>query len=73
MVLVEISKGKNIQRGHIFDIKFKLTIFNDGIEYKNNKKKSDGYSIVHEKKESTIDQGLNIRRKGGIIKRYPVG
>jgi hypothetical protein len=53
-VLGQTREGKDTQRGHIFNIKFKLPIVNDGIEYKNDKKKSDGYSIVHGNKESTI-------------------
>jgi hypothetical protein len=40
----ELDLGKEIQRSHIFNIKFKLPIVNDGIEYKNDKKRSDGYS-----------------------------
>jgi hypothetical protein len=35
-------EGKDTQRGHIFNIKFKLPIVNDGIEYKDDKKKSGG-------------------------------
>ena len=35
----ETLQGKETQRGHIFNIKFKLPIVNDGIEYKNEKKK----------------------------------
>ena len=46
----ETRKGKVTQRGHIFNIKFKLPIVNDGIEYKNENKKSDGYSLKKEKK-----------------------
>jgi hypothetical protein len=42
-VMGETREGKDTQRGHIFDIKFKLPIVNDGIEYKNDKKKSDGF------------------------------
>ena len=49
-VMGETREGKDTQRGHIFNIKFKLPIVNDGIEYKNDRKKSDGYSIVHETK-----------------------
>ena len=48
----------------MFNIKFKLPIVNDGIEYKNDKKKSDRYSIVDENKESIVNQGLNLRGKG---------
>ena len=46
----ETREGKETQRGHIFNIKFKLPIVNDGIEYKNDKKKSDGYSFKKGKK-----------------------
>ena len=46
----DTREGKVTQRGHIFNIKFKLPIVNDGIEYKNEKKKSDGYSLKKEKK-----------------------
>ena len=49
-VMGETREGKETQRGHIFNIKFKLPIVNDGIEYKNEKKKSDGYSLKKEKK-----------------------
>ena len=49
-VIGQTREGKDTQRGHIFNIKFKLPIVNDGIEYKNDRKKSDGYSIVHETK-----------------------
>ena len=41
-LLGETREGKDTQRGHIFNIKFKLPIVNDGIEYKNDKKKSGG-------------------------------
>jgi hypothetical protein len=30
----EAIEGKNTQRGHIINIKFKLTIVNDSIDYK---------------------------------------
>ena len=43
----ETREGKDTQRGHIFNIKFKLPIVNDDIEYKNDKKKSEGYSIIN--------------------------
>ena len=48
----ETREGKVTQRGHIFNIKFKLPIVNDGIEYKNEKKKSDGYSLKDGKKST---------------------
>jgi len=49
-VMGETREGKDTQRGHIFDIKFKLPIVNDGIEYKNDQNKSDGYSLKNGKK-----------------------
>ena len=48
----------------MFNIKFKLPIVNDSIEYKNEKNKSDGYYIKDGNKESIVDQGLNLRGKG---------
>ena len=42
----ETREGKDTQRGHIFNIKFKLPIVDDSIEYKNDKKKSDSYSLI---------------------------
>ena len=58
----ETREGKDTQRGHIFNIKFKLPIVNDGIEYKNENKKSNGYSIVNGKKGSVVD--LDVTNKG---------
>ena len=55
----ETREGKDTQRGHIFNIKFKLPIVNDGIEYKNDKKKSDGYSLKDGKK-STKTKELKV-------------
>ena len=49
-VMGETREGKETQRGHIFNIKFKLPIVYDSIEYKNDKKKSDGYSLKDGKK-----------------------
>ena len=46
----ETREGKDTQRGHIFNIKFKLPIVKDSIKYKNDKKKSDGYSLKDGKK-----------------------
>ena len=63
-VLGETREGKDTQRGHMFNIKFKLPIVNDSIEYKNEQNKSDGYSIKDGNKESIVDQGLNLRGKG---------
>ena len=61
-VLGETRDGKETQRGHIFNIKFKLPIVNDGIEYKDDKNKSKGYSIVNGKKGSVVD--LDVTNKG---------
>ena len=55
-VMGETRDGKETQRGHIFNIKFKLPIVNDGIEYKNVKKKSDGYSLKDGKKSLKTDE-----------------
>ena len=49
-VMGETREGKETQRGHIFNIKFKLPIVNDGIEYKDDKNKSKGYSLKNGKK-----------------------
>ena len=59
-VLGETREGKDTQRGHIFNIKFKLPIVNDGIEYKNDKKKSDGYSLKDGKKSVKTDELLTM-------------
>ena len=63
----ETREGKDTQRGHIFNLKFKLPIVNDGIEYKNDKKKSDGYSLKDEKKsvktELTVMNGRPSKKK----------
>ena len=56
----ETREGKDTQRGHIFNIKFKLPIANDGIEYKNDKKKSDGYSLKDGKKSVKTDELLTM-------------
>jgi len=52
----ETRGGKETQRGHIFNIKFKLPIVNDSIEYKNDKKKSDGYSLKDGKKSTNTKE-----------------
>ena len=59
-VMGETRDGKETQRGHIFNIKFKLPIVNDGIEYKNDKKKSDGYSLKDGKKSVKTDELLSM-------------
>ena len=56
----QTREGKDTQRGHVFDIKFKLPIVNDGIEYKNDKKKSDGYSLKDGKKSVKTDELLSM-------------
>jgi len=58
-VMGETREGKDTQRGHIFNIKFKLPIVNDDIEYKNDEKKSDGYSLKDGKK-STKTKELQV-------------
>jgi len=63
-VIGETRDNKETQRSHIFNIKFKLPIVNNGIEDKNDKKKSDGYSLKDGKKEHKKYtyklRGLNI-------------
>ena len=49
---------KETQRGHIFNIKFKLPIVNDSIEYKNEQNKSDGYSLKDRKKSTKTSELL---------------
>ena len=58
-VMGETREGKEIQRGHIFNIKFKLPIVNDSIEYQDDKKRSDGYSLIDGKK-STKTKELQV-------------
>ena len=60
LVIGQTREGKDTQRGHIFNIKFKLPIVNDGIEYKNDKKKSDGYSLKDGKKSVKTDELLTM-------------
>ena len=62
-VIGETREGKDTQRGHSFNIKFKLPIVNDSIEYKNEQNKSDGYSIKDRKKESVINQESKLMGK----------
>ena len=63
----ETREGKVTQRGHIFNIKFKLPIVNDGIEYKDDKNKSDGYSLIDGKKSvKTKEQQVYI---GNVSKK----
>ena len=72
-VLGETREGKDTQRGHIFDIKFKLPIVNDGIDYKNDKKKSDGYSLKDGKKSVKTDELLTLNgrpKKKVELKRF---
>ena len=54
----ETREGKETQRGHIFNIKFKLPIVNDSIEYKNEQNKSDGYSLKDRKKSTKTSELL---------------
>ncbi|MDC0195447.1 recombinase family protein [Candidatus Thioglobus sp.] len=73
-VMGETREGKETQRGHIFNIKFKLPIVNDGIEYKNEKKKSDGYSLVDGKKSTKTKELITMNgrpsKKKVDLKRY---
>ena len=60
-VIGQTREGNDTQRGHIFNIKFKLPIINDGIEYKDDKNKSDGYSLIDGKKSvKTKEQQVYI-------------
>ena len=66
-VMGQTREGKDTQRGHIFNIKFKLPIVNDGIEYKDDKNKSDGYSLIDGKKSvKTKEQQVYI---GNVSKK----
>jgi site-specific DNA recombinase len=66
-VIGQTREGKDTQRGHIFNIKFKLPIVNDGIEYKDDKKKSDGYSLKDGKRSvKTKEQKVYI---GNVSKK----
>ena len=72
-VMGKTREGKETQRGHIFNIKFKLPIVNDGIEYKNDKKKSDGYSLVDGKTSTKTKEliTMNGRPKKKVeLKRF---
>jgi len=57
---VYIGGKWGVMKNLIFDIKFKLPIVNDGIEYKNDKKKSDGYSLKDGKKSVKTDELLTM-------------
>ena len=59
-VIGQTREGNDTQRGHIFNIKFKLPIINDGIEYKDDKKKSDSYSLKDGKKSVKTDELLTM-------------
>ena len=63
----ETLQGKETQRGHIFNIKFKLPIVNDSIEYKNEQNKSDGYSLKDGKKSTRTEEQMVY--KGNISKK----
>ena len=61
-VMGETREGKETQRGHIFNIKFKLPIVNDSIEYRDDQNKSNGYSLKNGQKViESIEQGLTNR------------
>jgi hypothetical protein len=55
-VIGETREGKETQRGLIFNVKFKLPIVKDSIEYKDKQKKSDGYSLKDGKKSTTTTE-----------------
>jgi hypothetical protein len=57
---VYIGGKWGVMKNLIFDIKFKLPIVNDGIEYKNDKKKSDSYSLKDGKKSVKTDELLTM-------------
>jgi len=63
----ETREGKETQRGHIFNIKFKLPIVNDSIEYNNEQNKSDGYSLKDGKKSTRTEEQMVY--KGNISKK----
>ena len=63
----ETREGKDTQWGHIFNIKFKLPIVKDSIKYKNDKKKSDGYSLKDGKKSTRTEEQMVY--KGNISKK----
>ena len=72
-VMGETREGKETQRGHIFNIKFKLPIVYDSIEYKNDKKKSDGYSLKDGKKSVKTNELLTLNgrpKKKVELKRF---
>ena len=66
-VMGETREGKETRRGHIFNIKFKLPIVNDSIEYKNEQNKSDGYSLKDGKKSTRTEEQMVY--KGNISKK----
>ena len=66
-VMGETREGKETQRGHIFNIKFKLPIVKDSIEYKNKQNKSDGYSLKDGKKSTRTEEQMVY--KGNISKK----
>ena len=62
-VMGKTREGKQYQRGHQFKVKFKLPIVNDSLEYQNNEKKSDGYTIGKGDK-SVETQVLEVKQQG---------
>jgi hypothetical protein len=60
-VMGETRDGKETQRGHVFDIRFKLPIVNDGIQYKNDQNKSEGYSLNNGKKSIMTNEQIIYR------------
>ena len=66
-VIGETREGKETQRGLIFNVKFKLPIVKDSIEYKNKQNKSDGYSLKDGKKSTRTEEQMVY--KGNISKK----
>ena len=56
-----------MRENFIFNIKFNLPIVNDGIEYKDDKNKSDGYSLIDGKK--SIKTNEQMVYKGNVSKK----
>ena len=66
-IKVLISReGKETQRGHIFNIKFKLLIVKVSIKYKNDKKNSDDYSGTDDVLKEVLDYYISIGKKYDI-------
>ena len=59
----DMVRGKETQIGHSFEIRYKMKIVNDSIQYLDDKKKSLGYDLI---------EGKN-RQKTGITKEVTLG